>query len=182
VAALLSGGLLGAPLVARAPVRLIRAAVGVALLLAAALYGLSNLGLMPAGGTAGSLPPLKTALVVGATFVMGILLNFGIGHYAPSLALLSLMGLDPRLCFPIMAFSGAITVAGVGVRHIGIGEIDLRIVIGMALGGIPAVLLAAFAVKEMPIELLRWLVIVVVVYAAALMLRTAITPPAAAPV
>ena len=30
-------------------------------------------------------------------------LSFGVGNYAPTLAMLSLMGMDPRLSFPIMA-------------------------------------------------------------------------------
>ena len=44
---------------------------------------------------------------------------------------------------------------------------------GLALAGIPAVLVAAFMVRSMPLELLRWLVIVVVLYAAAVMGRAA---------
>ena len=113
------------------------------------------------------------AIAIAANFLFGILINFGVGHYAPSLVLLSLMGMDPRLCFPIMATAGALAVPGAMLRHIAIGEIDLRIVIGVTLGGVPAVLVAAFLVQSMPIELLRWLVIVVVLYAAAIMLRAA---------
>jgi uncharacterized membrane protein YfcA len=48
---------------------------------------------------------------------------------------------------------------------------DMKVVIGLAIGGVPAVLVAAFIVKTMPLELLRWLVIVVVLYAAAVMAR-----------
>ena len=64
--------------------------------------------------------------------------------------------------------------AGASVRHIAIGEIDLRIVLGLAIGGIPAVLVAAFIVKSMPLEILRWLVFAVVAYAAAVMFRAAL--------
>jgi len=180
-AALLAGGLTGAPLVAKAPLRLVQATVGIALALAAVLYAASNLALMPAGGTAGSLPLPLTAVAVAASFVMGVLLNFGIGHYAPTLALLSLLGMDPRLCFPVMAFGGAMTVAGASARHISVGEIDLRIVIGMAIGGVVGVLVAAFIVKSMPMEMLRWLVTLVVAYASIVMLRAAATPRVSAP-
>ena len=41
------------------------------------------------------------------------------------------------------------------------------------LGGIPGVLIAAFIVKSLPLDALRWLVIVVVVYTAIAMLRSA---------
>jgi uncharacterized membrane protein YfcA len=171
--ALLMGGLLGAPMVARTKVWVIQLVVGVALLVAAGLYAMTNLQMMPGGGTASVLPMGLTVIAIAANFLFGILLNFGVGHYAPSLIMLSLMGLDPRLAFPIMAGGGALTVAGAGVRHISMGEIDLKIVVGMAIGGIPAVLVAAFLVKEMPLEMLRWLVILVVLYASAVMLRAA---------
>jgi uncharacterized membrane protein YfcA len=177
VLAILCGGLIGAPLVARTRLPLVQTVVGIGLLLAAFFYALSNLELMPAGGTASALPPaLMIAAIVGH-FALGILLNFGIGNYAPTLAMLSLMGMDPRLCFPIMATGGALTMASASVQHIRLRQIDLRIVLGMAVGGIPAVLAAAFIVKEMPIVWLRWLVVVVVVYAAVVMLRAAMLSP-----
>jgi uncharacterized membrane protein YfcA len=171
--ALLMGGLVGVPLVARAKVWLIQAAVAVALVIAAVLYAVSNLQLMPAGGLASQLSVNLTIMAIVANFIFGVLLNFGIGHYAPSLVMLSLMGLDPRLAFPIMATGGAFTIAGAGTRHVLIGHIDLRIVMGIAIGGIPAVFVAAFIVRDMPLEMLRWLVTVVVLYAAAVMARSA---------
>lgn len=173
VAAVL-GAVIGAPIVVRAPVRVVQGVVGVALLIAAGLYAMSNLDLMPIGGTASSLPPALLWTAVAAHFVMGMLMAFGIGLYAPSLILLSLMGLDPRLAFPIMASACAFLMPTTGFRYINAERIDLRIVIGMALGGIPAVLIAAFVVKEMPIEPLRWAVVVVVLYASALLLRSAL--------
>lgn len=176
VAAAAAGALVGAPFVVRAPVRLVQAIVGVALLIAAALYALSNLHLMPVGGAATGLAPPLLYVAIAAHFVMGALMTFGIGLYAPSLILLSLFGLDPRLAFPIMASACAFLMPAAGFRFIAAGSIDLRVVIGMALGGIPAVLLAAFIVKELPIEPLRWGVVVVVLYAALLLLRSALKP------
>jgi uncharacterized membrane protein YfcA len=104
-----------------------------------------------------------------ANFAFGILANFGVGNYAPTLVMFSLMGMNPKLCFPIMAGGACLMGAGSSFQHIRIGEVDLRVVLGLAIGGIPAVLVAAFIVKEMPIEYLRWLVFVVVLYAAAVM-------------
>jgi uncharacterized membrane protein YfcA len=171
--ALMLGGLAGAPLVARAQIWLIQLAVGVALLIAGTLYAMTNLQLFPAGGTASSLPADLTMIAIGASFIFGVLLNFGIGHYAPSLVMLSLMGLDPRLAFPIMATGGAVTIAGAGTRHVLIGQLDFRVALGIALGGIPAVFVAAFLVREMPLEMLRWLVTIVVLYASSVMFREA---------
>jgi uncharacterized membrane protein YfcA len=165
------GGIVGAPLVARARVWIVQLTVAIGLLLAAAAYAMTNLDLFPGGGTANGLPPLQTIVAIAASFGFGILANFGVGNYAPSLVMLSLMGMDPRLCFPIMAAGGSLMGAGASVRHFAIGEVDLRIVLGLAIGGIPAVLVAALLVKSMPIEILRWLVFVVVLYTAIVMLR-----------
>ena len=173
VLALLMGGLLGAPLVARTRVWVVQLVVAVALVLAAIMYTLTNLHLMPGGGTASGLPLGLMIVAIAANFIFGLLLNFGVGNYAPTLVMLSLMGMDPRLCFPIMAGGAALTGAGASIRHIQMGQIDMRIVMGLAIGGIPAVLVAAFLVKSMSVEMLRWLVIVVVLYAAAVMLRSA---------
>lgn len=173
IVAAVAGAVLGAPIVLRAPVRLIQGVVGIALLIAASLYAMSNLGLFPTGGDATSLEGAKLYIAIGAHFVMGVLMSFGIGLYAPSLILLSLLGLDPRLAFPIMASCCAFLMPSTGFRFIASERIDLRVVLGLALGGIPAVLVAAFIVKEMPIVWLRWGVVVVVLYAALLLVRSA---------
>jgi uncharacterized membrane protein YfcA len=169
--AVLLGGLVGAPLLARAQVWLVQLVVAIGLVLAAIAYAATNLHLMPGGGTASSLSMELTIAAIAANFIFGVLLNFGVGNYAPTLVTLSLMGMNPRLVFPIMAAGAAMMGAGACVRHIQMRNLDMRVVVGLAIGGVPAVLVAAFLVKEMPLETLRWLVIVVVLYAAAIMFR-----------
>jgi uncharacterized membrane protein YfcA len=169
------GGLVGAPLVARARVWVVQAVVAIGLALAATAYAMTNLHLFPGGGTATGLPVSLTIVSIIASFGFGILANFGVGNYAPTLVMLSLMGMDPRLCFPIMAAGGSLMGAGASLRHVAIGQIDLRIVLGLAIGGIPAVLVAAFIVKSMPLEILRWLVFAVVLYAAVVMFRAGVS-------
>jgi uncharacterized membrane protein YfcA len=171
--AVLLGGLVGAPLVAQARVWIVQLVVAIGLILAAIAYAMTNLHLFPGGGTAAGLPLGLTIAAIAANFAFGVLLNFGVGNYAPTLVTLSLMGMDPRLVFPIMAAGAAVMGAGACVRHIQMGRMDLKVVVGLAIGGVPAVLVAAFIVKTMPLELLRWLVIVVVMYAAAVMGRAA---------
>jgi uncharacterized membrane protein YfcA len=169
------GGIIGAPLVAKARVPIVQMTVAVGLMLAAVAYAMTSLHLFPGGGTATGLPPALAAVAIAASFGFGILANFGVGNYAPTLVMLSLMGMDPKLCFPIMAAGGSLMGAGASVRHFAIGEVDLRIVLGLAIGGIPAVLVAAFLVKAMPVDVLRWLVFVVVVYTAVVMLRASLS-------
>jgi uncharacterized membrane protein YfcA len=169
--AVLLGGLVGAPLVARAQVWIVQLVVAIGLVLAAIAYAATNLHLMPGGGTASSLSIELTIAAIAANFLFGVLLNFGVGNYAPTLVTLSLMGMNPRLVFPIMAAGAAMMGAGACVRHIQMRNLEMRVVVGLAIGGVPAVLVAAFLVKEMPLDILRWLVIVVVLYAAAIMFR-----------
>lgn len=169
--AVLLGGLVGAPLVARAQVWIVQLVVGIGLVLAAIAYAATNLHLMPGGGTASSLSMELTIAAIAANFLFGVLLNFGVGNYAPTLVTLSLIGMNPRLVFPIMAAGAAMMGAGACVRHIQMRNLDMRVVVGLAIGGVPAVLVAAFLVKQMPLDVLRWLVILVVVYAAAIMFR-----------
>jgi len=173
------GATLGAPLVLRLPVRVVQGVVGVALLIAATIYALANLGMMPAGGDALALPQNLFIIAVVVHFVLGALMTFGIGMYAPSLMMLSLMGLNPTAAFPIMMGACAFLMPVSGLRFLRSEGIDLRVLLGITLGGIPAVLLAAYIVKSLPLVGLRWGVVVVVLYAAALLLRSALTAPRA---
>ncbi len=176
IVAAVVGAVVGAPIVLRLPTRAVQLAVGVALLVAASLYAATNLGLMPGGGAALSLEPTLAVFAVAAHFLMGALMTFGIGLYAPSLVLLSLLGLNPTAAFPIMMGACAFLMPVSGLRFLRTDRIDLGVVLGMALGGVPAVLLAAFVIKSLPLQALRWGVVVVVLYSASLLLRAALRP------
>ena len=97
------------------------------------------------------------------------------------LILLSLLGLEPTAAFPVMMGACAFLMPVSGVRFVRSPRIDLRVVLGLALGGIPAVVLAAFVVRGLSLEHLRWGVVVVVLYAAVLLLRSALRGPAPIP-
>lgn len=173
IAAAVAGALIGAPIVQRMPLKKLQAIVGAALLIAAALFAAKNLNMLPSGGAALALPLGLMLGAIAAHFVMGALMTAGIGLYAPSLALLSLMGLDPIAAFPIMMGCCAFLMPSSGFTFMKSDRIDYRMVLAMALGGVPAVLVAAFVVKELPMETLRWLVVAVVLYTAIIMLRAA---------
>jgi uncharacterized membrane protein YfcA len=174
IAASALGAVLGVSIAARLPVTPIRLGMGLGLLIAAASFALSNLGLMPHGGTATSLPATLSILVVIASFLLGILMNLGIGNFAPTLILVSLLGMDPRAAFPIMMGSAALLMVTSGVRIVSARPLNLALVLGMSLGGIPAVLVAAFIVRSLPLEMLRWGVVAVVTYAGGVMLYAAL--------
>jgi uncharacterized membrane protein YfcA len=149
--------------------------MGMALLVAALLMLLGMYGLFPAGGTATTFSPAGFAVAAAASVAFGALLTIGIGNYAPSLILFSLMGMDPRAAFPIMMGSGAFVAAIAGVRFVRAGRFHQRAALGLTLGGVPGVLVAAWLVQSLPLDALRWLVLVVVVYAAATLLKAGVS-------
>jgi uncharacterized membrane protein YfcA len=176
IVAAVIGATIGAPLVARFPVRAVQGVVAVAMLIAAALYAMKNLDLLPAGGAALALPMGLLIFAVIMHFVLGALMTFGIGLYAPSLMMLSMLGLDPKAAFPVMMGACAFLMPVSGLQFMRTQRIDLRVVLGLTLGGIPAVFLAAFVVTSLPLTAMRWGVVVVVLYAATLLLRLALKP------
>lgn len=173
ITASVGGSVLGVALVGRVSQRAVQLVVGVALLLAAALYALANMGMLPPGGNALSLEAGLFWTAVAGHFALGALMAFGIGLYAPSLVMLSLMGLNPVAAFPVMMGSCAFLMPVSGWRFLRSPRIDLRVVLGLALGGIPGVLLAAYVVRSLPLQALRWGVVAVVLYAAIVLLRSA---------
>jgi len=176
VGAAVAGGYLGAGVVAKLPRRGIQLGMGIALLVAAALFVLKIFGLLPAGGNALGLSGGVLVFAVVVNFCLGALMQLGIGLYAPCLMLVSLLGMNPIAAFPIMMASCACLMPVGSLKFIRERRYDRRTAIGLAIGGIPGVFLAAFVVKSLPLQWLYWLVVVVVLYAATLMLRSALQP------
>lgn len=173
IAASVLGAWLGAGVVAGWPRRKVQLGMGGALLVAAVLFAMTNLGLFPAGGTAlGLSSPLLWAGIAG-NFLLGALMTIGIGLYAPCMILVALLGMDPKAAFPIMMGSCAFLMPVGSLRFIRKGSYSPRAAIGLTLGGLPAVFAAALLVRSLPLEVLRWLVVGVVAYAALAMLRAA---------
>ena len=177
IAASVAGAWLGAGVVASWPRRKVQLGMGAALLAAAGLFAMTNLRLLPGGGDALSLQGGRFAAGLVGNFALGALMTLGIGLYAPCMILVSLLGMNPIAAFPIMMGSCAFLMPVGSLRFIDRGSYSRRTALGLAVGGVPGVLIAAFIVKSLPLTALRWGVVVVVLYAAGAMLRSA-RPPA----
>jgi uncharacterized membrane protein YfcA len=167
------GAWLGVGLVARLSRRAIQLGMGGALLCASVLFLANNLHWMPGGGEALGLSGTVLIVAVLINALLGALMMLGVGLYAPCLILVSLLGMSPLAAFPIMMGSCALLMPVGGARFVRTGRYHLGAALGLTLGGIPGVLVAAYVVKSLPIFWLRWLVLVVVLYAALQMLRSA---------
>ncbi|RDZ26525.1 sulfite exporter TauE/SafE family protein [Lysobacter silvisoli] len=179
IAAAVLGAWLGVRVVARLPRRAIQIGMGVALLVAAGLFLAANLNWLPGGGGALGLRGGTLAFAIAVNLLLGALMMLGIGLYAPCLILVSLLGMNPIAAFPVMMGACAFLMPVGGGAFVRSGRYDLRAALGLAVGGIPGVLVAAFIVKSLPLEWLRWLVVAVVLVAAAQMLMSARRAPRA---
>lgn len=167
------GAWLGAGLVSRMPRRTIQLLMGAALLIAAAFFVIGNLGFFPVGGLARGLAGWRFAVAVLANFIFGALNTIGIGWYAPSMVVLAVLGMNPVTAYPIMMGTGGIMLPVAGIRFLRTGRFAWGPALGLTIGGVVGVLIAAFIVKSLPLYALRWLVAAVVSYASLAMLRSA---------
>jgi uncharacterized membrane protein YfcA len=173
IAAAVIGSWVGAGLVAKWPTQRIQLGMGLCLGAAALLTVAQAAGKIPGGGEAIGLSGAKLAIALVGNFGLGILMTIGIGLYGPCLLLVSVLGMNPAAGFPIMMGSCAFLMPFASDRFIRLGKVDPRAVVGNIIGGVPAVLVAAYIVKSLPLTALRWLVAVVVAYTAITLLMSA---------
>jgi uncharacterized membrane protein YfcA len=173
IAAAVAGAWLGAGVVSGWTRRSVQIGMGLALLVAAGLL-VRQLSLgAPVGDDAVALAGARLALGVAGNFVLGAVMTVGVGLYAPCMILVSLLGMNAKAAFPIMMGSCAFLMLVAGIRFIQRRAFAPRVALGLTLGGAPAVLVAAFIVRSLPLDAVRVLVLVIAVYTGASMLRAA---------
>jgi uncharacterized membrane protein YfcA len=186
IAAAVAGAWLGAGIVASWPKRKVQIGMGSTLLVLAALFAWRNLvesGVLSSGpatlvtGGVGegtlALNGMKLGIGLAGNFFLGALMTIGLGMYAPCMILIGLLGMNAKAAFPIMMGSCAFLMPIASARFVRKHAYSLRPALGLAFGGIPAVLIAAYIVGSMDVRTVRWLVVGVVTIAAAMMLRSA---------
>jgi uncharacterized membrane protein YfcA len=165
----LAGGIgawFGTGVVVHWPRRAIQRGMAIALVITAAFMALRMLtSLSLSEGTVG-LGGMALVIAVIASLVIGSLTSLGIGNYAPTMAVTYLLGMNQRSVFPIMACSASLILPAAAVRFYRAGRFDRRVALGLAIGGIPGVLLAVYVVKSLPLDAVRWIVVGVLLYTA----------------
>ncbi|MGY3949775.1 permease [Aeromonas allosaccharophila] len=159
-----AGAAWGARHVASFDRQTIRLVMAISLLVVAGLIFAGLLGLFPVGGDAMGLGGYKLAIALLGNFIFGVLMNVGIGLFAPCMTLVYLLGMNPLAAFPIMMGSTAVLSvfsAGTFIRK---GAFDAKAVLAVAIFGPIGVVLAAMLVKSMDMEMLKWLVAFIVIY------------------
>ena len=155
------------------PVKTIQLVMGIALLVTAFFMFSGQMQWIQGGGEAIGLTGMKLIIAIVANFILGAFMTVGIGLYAPCMALVYALGMSPLVAFPIMMGSCAFLMPPASARFIKEGAYNRKASVSMAIPGAVAVLIAALIVKSLPLDTLRWVVIVVIIYTSFVMLRAA---------
>ncbi|ECB9822672.1 sulfite exporter TauE/SafE family protein [Listeria monocytogenes] len=167
VIAAIIGSFVGSRTVVKLPEKKVQMIMGIALIITAVLMILKQQGLLDALGkdnTALGLSGIRLVIGIVGNFIFGALMSAGVGLYAPCMAMVALLGLNPLVAFPIMMGSCAGLMPVASVEYIKVGEYSRKAAIGITLGGIVGVVIAATLVKSMNLEILMWVIIVVIIY------------------
>jgi uncharacterized membrane protein YfcA len=167
------GAFLGAGMVARLPEKKVQLYMGGALLVVAALILAGLLHIMPVGGESIGLVGSKLFLGIAGNFILGAMMTIGIGLFAPCMALVYLLGLSPRVAFPIMMGSCAFLQPAASLKFISEEAYDRKASLWITIAGSAGVLIAAYIVKSLPLTVLKWVVVCIIVYTGITMIRAA---------
>ena len=166
IVAAIIGSAIGAGILSKLSEKLIQRLVGIALIITAFLLLSGQMGWIKelGVGKAIGLTGIKLIIAVLVNIALGVFQAAGIGMYAPSMALVYLLGMSPEVAFPLMMASSAFALPSASIRYIKDQAYNRKAAITITLSGIIGVLIAAFIVKTLDVYLLTWLVIIVIIY------------------
>jgi uncharacterized membrane protein YfcA len=169
-----AGAILGAGIVSKLSENKIRFTISIALLVTASFMFANKMHWIHGEGVAIGLHGWKLVVAGAINFILGAMMTAGVGLYAPCMALVFLLGMSPQVAFPIMMGSCAFLMPPASFKFIKSGAYNKKAALGMAIPSIIAVLIAAFIVKTLPLDTLRWIVLVVILYTSITMFWSAI--------
>ena len=158
------GSYIGAGIISKLDEVKIQLVMGIALLVTAVLMFCSKMGYMPGGGEEIGLTGIKLLIGILGNAVLGALMTAGVGLFAPCMALCYFLGLSSQVVFPIMMGSCAMLQPVSSVKFIKEGAYPRKASLVLGICGAVGVFIAAFIVKSLPTDILKWLVMAVLVY------------------
>lgn len=170
----MGGAILGADIMGKLSERNIRLTISVALLITAGFMFANKMHWIQGEGVAIGIYGWKLVIAGLVNFILGAMMTAGVGLYAPCMALVYLLGLSPQVAFPIMMGSCAFLMPPASFKFIKSGNYNKKAALGMAIPSIFAVLIAAFMIKSLPLDTLRWLVMIIIIYTSVTMFLAAI--------
>ncbi|GAA0221477.1 sulfite exporter TauE/SafE family protein [Metaclostridioides mangenotii] len=176
IAAAVVGSYLGAGIISKMDEKKVQIIVGIALAVAAVIMFLSHpwIDKMPGGGTATGLTGAKLLIGAVGNFILGALMTAGIGLYGPCMAMVYFLGMSPTVAYPIMMGSCALLMPVSSAKFIKEGAYCKKVSLPIAISGIFGVIVAVKFFTGLPMDYLKLVVIVVIAYTSATMLRSAL--------
>ncbi len=168
-----AGSYFGAGIVSRLPKKKVQIGMGIALLIVAFVMLSGLLKIMPVGGEATGLTGVKLVVALVGNFIIGALMCIGIGSYAPCMALVFALGMSPKVAFPIMMGSCAFLEPTAAIKFVKEGAYHRKVSLATNIFGVVGVLIAAYIVKELPLTMLKWVVVFVIIFTSCMMFRSA---------
>lgn len=118
---------------------------------------------------------VKLIIGVVGNFILGALMTAGIGLYAPCMAMVGLLGMNPKAAFPIMMGACAFVGPIASTKFVKEGAYVREVSMGITIGGVVGSVLAILFVTNLPVYWLNWLVVAVVVYTSVTMFKSALS-------
>ncbi len=172
IAAATIGAWVGAGIVSKMDEAKIQIFMAIALFITLGLFLMGQFELMPVGGEAIGLSGSKLIIGIVINFILGALMTAGIGLYAPCMALVSMLGMNPNTAFPIMMGSCAFLMPVASIKFVKEQAYSKKASLAITIFGVAGVFVAAKLVQNMPIEMLKWLVDIVILYTAVTLLKS----------
>ncbi len=169
-----AGALVGSSLITKLNIQGMRLMMGVGMVILGVVMALRVFAVGPFGLVGEGLGLSGGRLIIAALvqFILGILMNIGVGLYAPCMALCCGLGMSVTATLPIVMGSAALVMAfGNGPQFIRAGKFDPLATITQIVGGSAGVLIAYFFVKSLDVKYLTMIIAAVVLVTAVMFFR-----------
>lgn len=160
------GSILSPRIVAKLPADTIRWFMGIGLLVAAGMICGNQLGVFAGSGNATGLTGVKLVIAAVSMFLLGAFNNIGIGAFAPTTAIVYALGVSPLVAFPIMMGACSCSLAVGSAEFVKLKDYARKPTFFFLIPGVLGVLCAAYVATHIDLYYLKWIVFVVVLYAA----------------
>ena len=125
---------------------------------------LSKMNMLNVGGDLTQIRGIKLIVLGGVMFLAGCLPAFGVGYYSIVLVVIFLLGLSPAVAYPIMTTASAVQMPMTAVPMIKNRQFYSLSAIILTITGCLAVLIAAPIISKIDGSMLKWILLVVLVY------------------
>ncbi|MGL5054114.1 MAG: TSUP family transporter [Fusobacteriaceae bacterium] len=166
IVAAVIGAFWGSGIVSKLDEKKVQIGMSLALLSVFLLMLSGKLGILPIGGEATGLYGVKLVVAIVCNFILGALMTLGIGLYAPCMALVLSLGMNPLVAFPVMMGSCAFLMPVAGIKFIKEGAYDAKVTFIITIFGVLGVMVAVYFVKSLPLDKVVWIVMVAILYTA----------------